>query len=467
MTEPARESETPETPGTPSHPARAERLTETGVWHRLHPLSPVIRGGKALVPLVIVLSPTAVRRGSGDGGITHHLTDLIIAAVVIAIGVVSWLVTRWRIEGGALRIETGLLRRSSQRYPLSQVQAIDTVRPTLARAFGLAELRVRMGGSTHGHGRLAYLTNYDAEIVRGRLLALAHGMDADTAPPPERLLLTVPPGRLAASILISLPGGVTIAVLGGVIAGAVVAPDQLGAWIGGFVFPLFALATVSWRRFNGEYGMTVAEAPDGLRLRAGLLQTVAETIPSGRVQAVRLSEPLMWRPLGWCRLEVDVAGHERRAGEDSSVSHPLRAVLPVGRLEDARWLLERILPEAAAARAGAAAPPRRALWKAPLRYHFLSWGRTDTCVAATAGRVTRRTSWVPLAKVQSIRWTQGPVQRRLGLATVHLDTAGRAVRAALRDRGVAEAETVLGELIELSRRARRPMTTTGHGIRRA
>src|SRR5258708_17737497 len=61
-----------------------------------------------------------------------------------------------------------------------------------------------------------------------------------------------------------------------------------------------------WRQFNGEYGTVVAAAPDGLRLRSGLVQTTAETIRPGRVQAVRLVEPLVWRAVGWCRLEADI-----------------------------------------------------------------------------------------------------------------------------------------------------------------
>jgi putative membrane protein len=64
------------------------------------------------------------------------------------------------------------------------------------------------------------------------------------------------------------------------------------------------------------------------------------------------------------------------------------------------------------------------------------------------------TSWVPLAKAQSLRRTQGPVQRRLRLASVHLDTAGRSVHATLRDRDVAEADEALGVLIGLARAAR-------------
>jgi putative membrane protein len=453
--------------GSPPTITRPEAVS--GSWHRLHPLSPVIRGGRSLIPLVVVLAPAALgldarSGGSGGGGgeFSGHAVDLAVAAIVIMLGVVSWIVTRWRIEDGALRIETGLLRRSSQRYPLSQVQAIDTVRPALARAFGLAELRVRMGGATGGHGRLAYLTVYDADVLRARLLALAHGVDEDEPPPPERVLVSVPPGRLAWSILLSRAGLASLAVVVGLIAGAFASPDTVRPLIGVFFLPIVATLAISWRRFNADYRLTVAEAPDGLRLRAGLLETVAETIPAGRVQAVRLTEPLLWRALGWCRLEVDVAGKERRHGQDQAASRPLRPVLPVGPRVDADWLLERILPEAAealaAARRPAGRPPRRARLKAPLRYRYLSWGHTATCVATTTGRVTRTTAWVPLGKIQSLRWVDGPVQRRLGLATVHLDTAGRNVRAALRDRDAAEAEVALGELTERARAARRART---------
>jgi putative membrane protein len=62
---------------------------------------------------------------------------------------------------------------------------------------------------------------------------------------------------------------------------------------------------------------------------------------------------------------------------------------------------------------------------------------------------------VPLAKAQSVRLVQGPLQRRLGLATVHLDAAGRRVRAEFRERRQEEARSLVGELAALSRSARR------------
>jgi putative membrane protein len=98
--------------------------------------------------------------------------------------------------------------------------------------------------------------------------------------------------------------------------------------------------------------------------------------------------------------------------------------------------------------------PSRARWKAPLSYHFLACGGDDRFVVASRGRVCRQTTWVPLQKVQSVRWVQGPLQRRLSLATVHLDAAGKRVSASIQDRDTAEALEILGALPDLARAAR-------------
>jgi len=197
----------------------------------------------------------------------------------------------------------------------------------------------------------------------------------------------------------------------------------------------------------------VAVSPDGVRIRRGLLGTVAETIPVPRIQAVRMIEPLLWRPLHWCRLEVDVAGHPGRDHPEGSGA-VRKALLPVGRPDEARRLLAIALP-AAASWPALSKPPRRAWWKAPLSYHFLAAGHDGTLAAAVVGRLRRETTWVPLAKAQSVRLVQGPLQRALGLATVHLDAAGRRVRAEFRERRQEEARSLVGELAALSRSARR------------
>jgi putative membrane protein len=162
-------------------------------------------------------------------------------------------------------------------------------------------------------------------------------------------------------------------------------------------------------------------------------------------------EPVLWRPLGWCRVVVDVAGKQRSGHENQSVSGGFRAVLPVGSLEQGAWIIERILPGVPAT---GRHPPGRARWKSPLRYPNLTWGRDQRYAVTTSGRIRRVTDWVPLAKVQSIRRIEGPVQRRFRLATIHLDTAGRNIHAVARDRDRAESDLLVAELPAVCRAAR-------------
>ncbi|MHB8471190.1 MAG: PH domain-containing protein [Gaiellaceae bacterium] len=421
-------------------------------WRRLHPLSPVVRAGRGTIAIFVLVVPSLL---SGRK-LTESFAQAGIVGVLALVGFVYWLVTRWCIDGDDLRIETGLLRRQSLRYPLKQVQAIDVVRPGLARLFKVAELRLRMGGSTGGTARLAYLPEREVEPLRARLLRLAQDGEVDEDAPHEELeehvVTTVPTARLAASILISDVGLFAEVVLVGLIVVAVVAPGAItGVLSGGAVWVISSL-TVVWRRFNQEYKLTVAEASDGLRLRSGLVALSAETIRPGRVQAVRMVEPFLWRRFGWCRLEVDHAGRQRSKGEGQAQRGQLRAVLPVGSRALAQELLERIVADPPREQRR---PPARARWKSPLRYRFLAWGHSDTCVVATTGRLRRVTAWVPFEKVQSLRREQGPLQRRFRLASIHVDVAGKGLRATLRDRDVAEAGSALAELARLSRIARR------------
>jgi putative membrane protein len=427
-------------------------------WQRLHPLSPVVRGGRATIAIFILLIPIAF----GGDTLSRAMPQFVIVAVIALAGFVSWLVTRWRIEDDDLRIETGLLRRQSLRFPLAQVQAIDVVRPGLARLFRVAELRLRTAGASGATARLAYVAEHEAEPLRDRLLALARGARSDEATPApaagqeavlpeEHVLATLATGPLIASIV--LENWWLVVILAGLLAGFALSPHTVAGLLGGGGF-VWAVSTVTfvWRRFNQQYRLTVAEGPDGLHLRGGLIALTAEVIRPGRLQAVRLVEPVLWRPLGWCRVEVDIAGRQRRKGEGEAERGQLRTLLPVGKRSLGVELVDRLMPD----RPGELSrPPRRVFWKSPFRYRALSWGRSETCVATTSGRLRRVTCWVPLEKVQSLRHVQGPVQRRLRLASVHVDTAGRAVHTTLRDRDAVEAAHALAELTDLARAARR------------
>jgi putative membrane protein len=455
-------------PAEPSLPAtrRPDPAAGAGLgdWHRLHPLTPVVRAGRRLLSLVVVLAGIAVLRQGRDN--SQLVADLIVIALALSGGFISWLVTRWQVADGVLRIETGLIRRDSRRFPLTQIQAIDVVQTGIARVLGLAELQLRVAGSDSARGgRLACLRLADAERLRRELLAFAAApavpAEAPAAPAgpearagygelsvPERMLFRVRPARLAAAIVLSRAGAVAAVVIA--IVATIVAATGSTVAIASFFPAAAGLVLTVWRQYSSEHGTRVAAAPDGLRLRSGLIQTTAETIRPGRVQGVRLVEPLIWRAFGWCRLEVDVAGPKERR-ENRSEGQRLRALIPVGSRAEAAQLIRELLSSQPAPDHR---PPGRARVKAPLLYHFLAWGADGRYVVASRGRICRKTTWLPLEKVQSFRWVQGPVQRRLGLASVLLDVAGRRVHADIEDRSAAEASELITRLPGLARAAR-------------
>ena len=247
------------------------------------------------------------------------------------------------LDGPTLRIETGLFKRDARQFPLARIQAVDVVKPFVARIVGLAELRIRLAGSGRTGGRLAYLAEPVALDLRARLLAGHHGLDQATPEPSERPMATVPTGQLVAGALLSRVSLVAVALVVAIVVVLVtVSPVAAAGTLGALFLYLFSMASVTWRRVTDQYGFAVSQAPDGIRVRRGLFSTVSETIPFARVQAVRKIEPILWRLLGWCRLEVDVAGSPGQE-QGTRSGRVTKSLLPVGRHETADALFSSLL----------------------------------------------------------------------------------------------------------------------------
>jgi putative membrane protein len=417
-------------------------------WARLHPLSPVVRAGRAAVGLGAI---------AGVNGIAQHRSpwDGVVVIVLTAIaGFVYWRVTKWRVYGGELQIDTGLFRRQQVRVPLTRIQGVDLVRPLLARMLGVSELKLVLAGHDTGSAKLSYLAEDRATVVRAQLLALAHGLADDTPEPAERPILTVRGGQIVASNLMTFRFAFGLVLIGAAIAILVIVPQATAVVLSSAVPILFGDLLVTARQISAEWEFQIAEAPDGLRLRSGLLQTRHETIPYGRVQAVRWVEPLWWRPFGWVRLEFDVARRRNAERSEQQSGTTSRALLPVGSREEARWLLSRVFPGAVAELPATEGVPHRALWRAPFARRFARLHHDAAYISCCTGRLRPDVVVVPLQKAQSIRWTQGPWSRRLHLGSILIDTAGQRFTASARFRDETEARQLIDALPDLARAAR-------------
>lgn len=449
-------------------------------WRRLHPVTPLVRGWAVLAVLLFVVGRQTLE--SAPGGDVSFATDHwgVVVLAILGVGLLggvwawlSWRMMRYAYDRDAVYVHSGILFRQQRKVRLDRLQAIDIVKPLLARFFGLAELKLSVAGGGDSGARLGFLRDADANQLRNVLLARAAGVESDgpdDAPveeAPESAVLDVPVGRLVGSVL--LTGG-TIVLVVAVVAAAVVAVVTRQVAPLFTALPLvFGLGAYVFSRFSGGFGFTGAISPDGIRLRHGLLETRSQTIPPGRVQAIRIQQGLLWRSAGWWRVEVNVAGYAATSeGEQAGA-----VLLPVGSRDDALRALWLVLPDLGvedprplldAAMTGSGdeqgfvTSPRSARWLDPLAWRRNGYAVTGRALVVRRGRLVRTLEVVPHERTQSLGLNQGPLQRRLGLTSFVLHSTPGPISPSVVHLADVEASRLLAEQAARARAAR---TTAG------
>ncbi len=445
----------------------------TTSYRRLSPLTPVVRG----FILVVAAGWTILRDITrGDLGPTAlALVGLLVIGGMV--GVASWLRTKFWIEADELRIDTGVVSRQSRRIRIDRLQGVEIVQPFVARLFGLAEIRMDVAGGGAREGSLAFLPLADARELKDVLLARrdavrarAAGGPTDAAPlpvgvispealwgtpqpaqppVPERVLARVDMGMLMLSILLSLETVFALVALFGLLA----AFSFSGQWLGASatVPILLGIGVVQFRKFAGNYNFTVSQTSAGLQVRRGLFDLNSQTIALHRLQGVVVTEPLLWRSFGWARLDVSIAGYS--SGGDDEGPAP-STVLPVGDRRLVAYLAQYVLGGIDVEQTPMTPPPRTSRWVAPVGHRFMAAGRDEQLVVSREGWLVRRTHAAPHARLQSLRITQGPFQRVLGLADLHMDSPPGPTYVRARHRNQAEARAFFEEEVVVSRSAR-------------
>lgn len=449
-----------------------------GEWHRLHPLTPLLRGGIAFVAIVgfflynvrDILIERFFGSNESDGDPLVWLYEseffwLAILAVFVGLAVVivgyylSWRMNTFRITDEVVEVRSGILFRRNRKGRLDRIQGINVGRPFLARLLGAARLEVNVAGQD-ANIKLDYLTSQAADQLRGEILTLASGsrIAAATAEAPagtpahlidQRVAELLAPeldpalaapesvvqmhtGRLVGSLLLSGFSVFVLLLIGGIVWG--VAATGSYFFLIGVLPALIGTGGFYITRFTRSLRYSIAGTPDGVRIGFGLLSTSNETLPPGRIHSVQVNQPLLWRPSGWWEIKVNRASTSSQKGAAGQAN---TTILPVGNLDDVRKVLALVLPgladEASVALLtdGLLSPggddgfvnsPRRArawLW--------FSWRRNGFAMLPGAvvlrqGVVWRQLTIVPEARLQSVALQQGPVSRALRLASIRVHT---------------------------------------------
>jgi putative membrane protein len=325
-------------------------------WRRLsarmllvYPVRELARAVPALVGLVVA------GRSAGNGQWWWGPLGVI---AVIALSVLRWATTRYRITPGQVQLRTGLLRRKTTATPADRVRSVDVTASALHRILGLAKVDIGTGSHLRGSGlTLDSLPVAKAAALRAELL------HRSPAPAQESVFagaLPVGAGRAVAGSgdhdteLVRLdPRWVRFApfTMSGVLASAAVLGvgsrvlDQLGVpagdvgpirggiaylartpiWLDVLQGLVALVACVTLLSIGGYvlsyWGFRLSRHAQGsLHVTRGLLTTRAISIEERRLRGVEMAEPLLLRVVQAARLSAITTGLKSREGSGGGSS---------------------------------------------------------------------------------------------------------------------------------------------------
>lgn len=256
---------------------------------------------------------------------------------------------------------------------------------------------------------------------------------------PERELYQVPMGRLLGSQLLSMSALFSVlALIVIIVIGAASIPyiglAGITASLSGVAMVGLSVASFHWNRFASEANFRLAISPDGLRLRRGLLSTRSQTIPPRRIHAIEIQQPLLWRFFGWYRVLILQAGYGAKDTEQNK-QQSSHVLIPVGTRQDVNFALWAVIEDLGvddipafidAALYGTGdgngfvRMSARAFILDPFLFKRRARAITRTTFVVRDGWLTRKSFWAPIARLQSVSAKAGPLERALGVATLHM-----------------------------------------------
>jgi putative membrane protein len=478
-------------------------LARDAEWQRLdprmllvHPIREVLR----FLPAIIVIA-----LGSAASG--GEKWQLIGVAIPVALGLMRYLTTSFRINSGRIELKRGLLNRHVLSTPIDRVRTVDLTSSPIHRLLGLTKVRIGTGtASTSDEDRID-LDGLPLDRARELRVELLQRSTADdevaAAAAADTPVVSFDPAWLRYAPLTGSGVVIGAAALG---AGSQLL-QSVGFWewfdpqnvdVPGVslavLIPLLVLALLvvvsvlaigGYAVTNWSFRLTRDRVGATWHLTRGLFTTRETTIDDDRLAGVNFSEPLGLRLGHGARLSAIVTGLgrgqqgssvlvppaprpvvERVAAEVLDTPEPLSAPLTRHgeRAIRRRWT-RALVPTLVLAAAAAAAVPLDgppwlllALLLLPVAA-LLAWDRTRSLghalvegyLVASSGSLVRRRRVLEVEHVIGWNLRATWFQRRAGLTTLVATTAGGSQAVVVldvpEDEAIRVAHEALPELV--------------------
>ena len=458
-------------------------LPRDGREHRLHPLSwlfvLVAQLKQFIVPLVVLLFA-----GRGD---RNDLWGLLAMGALVVASLAQYLTYRYQLGRDAITIRSGWLHRSRREIPFARIHNVSLQQSLLHRLAGVAEVRLESAGGVKPEAQMRVLRMDQALALEALVRQRGHvdeaAVDAERPPP----LLTLSTGELVRLGLISNRGMLVVAAAFGALAqtgddvfgmlverwgklvfgrvsefiGQHAHDSTLGIGLAAASLVLAALVLVRLLSvllaILQFHGFTLRLDDDRISVERGLLARSRSSAKRRRIQAWSLREGVLHRWFQRRSLRVDTAAGQRGAQEQ----HTLKDIAPIATprrcddlirhfLPDAGWdaldwqplhrhawlriampglLLVFAIVAAACWRFGAIGLLASVLvplqlWRAHRIAGACGYADNGRMVAWRTGWLAKTWNFAEIGKLQASRLSRSPLDRRFGMASLLLDTAG-------------------------------------------
>ena len=450
---------------------------------RLHPRTLVHSLSGKLAVVGAVLIPTVLGRES-DGAFILPILLVYFLVVAIPLSLASYFRFRYWTTPTEIVIHSGILTRNKRHIPFERVQNIGIERSLFARIIGTAIVRVETASSGEAEGLLKYVNVAEAERIRSTLQDYRRGAhvssvtmeDTDTEVVKARPIFSLTTSALALSgafrfSLVFLAAAFSaltfLQQLWGVdnndveawliqaLPQIVESGDGASRWlmIGGLVMVAALLAWLSGFiiQFARFYGFQLTLKDARLHKRHGLLTVHEGVIPLKRIQALIVRTNPLMRRFGWYSLEIQTMGLDRaQAGHQVGVPFAkLPEVLAIARQlkpiaipetfrpVSRRFIRRRSIRHVLIIAMLAAAPVLiwshapwillllpAGIWLAFRQWQMHEYEVKDGFLYVRKGALGQRLWIIPRDRFQVFYRKATFFQRRMGLRTVLVDTAG-------------------------------------------
>ncbi|WP_048076727.1 PH domain-containing protein, partial [Halorubrum sp. AJ67] len=388
-----------------------------------------------------------------------------------------------------LDISSGVISRREREIPYRRIQNVDVSRGVIQRAIGVAAVDLETAGGSSTEGSIRFVTPEEAtrlqrEVQRRKSDASrtdegGERTDADTGAvkggrddafaPSEEELFAISPGELALVGALSFDGRLigllaflssgSFPVLSSFLPETSAAALTATAFVGVAVLFLASWFIGAGLAFSNYYGFRLSRAGDELRYERGLFRRYSGSIPTEKVQTLRITDNPAKRALGYASLSIETAGYAPGQGTESGN----QSAVPIATTDRVYRLAHEIEPFGTPE---FNRPPKRIRWRYVFRYAMvvgvltavaygvnwyfaasLPWYGVAALllIAPPAAHLkwkhrgywlgedhllTRNGFWgrtvavVPYYRIQNVIDSRTVFQRRWGVATIVADTAG-------------------------------------------